>query len=84
MKPYAKSIVALLGALATWGLTASEDGVYTQVEIWGAVLALSTAAGVWLVPNEPDDERGGITVLEVCLVVIAVIFVLWAFGEVPR
>lgn len=52
MAKSAKAIVALLGALATWGVTAAEDNVYTQVELWGALLALTTAAVVWLVPNK--------------------------------
>ena len=53
MSRYTKTIVALLGALATWGITAAEDGVYTQVEWWGALLALVTAAGVYAFPNTP-------------------------------
>lgn len=55
MSRYAKSIVALLLALATWGVTAAEDSVYTQVELWGALLAIATAAGVFFVPNKPDS-----------------------------
>lgn len=55
--PHAKAIVALLGALATWGITAAEDNIYTQVEIWGAILALTTAATVWLVPNREVDKE---------------------------
>lgn len=53
MSRYSKTIVALLGALATWGITASEDGAYSQTELWGAVLALATAAGVYAWPNTP-------------------------------
>lgn len=29
-------------------------------------------------------DEAGVTLVEVCIAVIAVIFVLWAFGEVPR
>lgn len=52
MRYYAKAIIALLGALATWGITAAEDNMYTQVEMWGAILAVSTAITVYLVPNK--------------------------------
>ena len=54
---YAKALVALIGAVATWGITAADDGVYTQVELWGALLAAVTAIGVYAYPNErPADE----------------------------
>lgn len=53
MSRYSKAVLALLGALATWGITAAEDGIYTQVELWGALLAVATAATVYLVPNSP-------------------------------
>ena len=60
MTKYTKAVVALLGALATWGVTAAEDGLYTQVELWGALLALATAAGVYAFPNrEGDDPEAG-------------------------
>ena len=55
MQRYSKTIIALLGALATWGITASEDGVYTDQEWWYCLLALATAAGVYLVPNNPPE-----------------------------
>lgn len=67
MTRYFKAIVALLGALATWGITAAEDNTYTQVELWGALLAVVTAVGVYVAPNDapagelpdPDiSERG--------------------------
>ena len=67
MQRYSKAIIALLGALATWGLTAAEDNVYTQVELWGALAAVVTAVGVYAWPNDaptgqpadPDvSERG--------------------------
>lgn len=54
MTKYAKAVVALLGALATWGITAAEDGVYTQVELWGALAAVTTAVGVYVVRNKDD------------------------------
>lgn len=57
MQRYAKSIIALLGALATWGITAAEDERYTQVELWGALLAVTTAVGVYLWPNRPPRNQ---------------------------
>lgn len=81
MTKITKAIVALLGALATWGVTAAEDGVYTQVEIWGAVLALATAAAVWVAPNEdePLGERGMTDIALVILTVVATLLVLFLF-----
>lgn len=55
MSRYAKALVALLGALSTWGITAAEDGAYSQVELWGALLAAVTALGVYAWPNRPPD-----------------------------
>ncbi len=49
--------MALLGALATWGITAAEDNTYSQVELWGALLAVVTAAGVYVIPNKPPRGR---------------------------
>lgn len=57
MSRYAKALIALLGALATWGITAAEDNTYTQVEWWGAVLAASTALGVYAWPNQPPKGQ---------------------------
>lgn len=58
MTRYMKFIVALVGAIATWGITAAEDNTYTQVELWGALLALATAGGVYAVPNRaPFGQR---------------------------
>lgn len=57
MQKYAKAITALIGALATWGITAAEDSTYTQVELWGGLLAIVTALGVFVVPNEVARRR---------------------------
>lgn len=88
MTRYSKAIVALLGALATWGLTAAEDNIYTQVEVWGGVLALATAAGVYLWPNTPPSGRpadpgmseqghadtGGLVVIAAVAIVVVVVY----------
>lgn len=67
MKRHAKALVALVLALATWGVTASAEdsagGVsYTSAERWGALVAVATAGGVWLTENEepetPDEHEG--------------------------
>ena len=57
MTRYAKALIALLGAVATWGLTAAEDDRYTQVELWGALLAGVTALGVYAWPNKPPAGK---------------------------
>lgn len=94
MTRYTKTLVALLGALATWGLTASEDGVYSQPELWGALLALVTAAGVYAAPNrppagEPSDpaisEQGAadpvlLGILVVLVLILLVIGGVLSFG----
>lgn len=54
---YAKSISAAVGALATWGLAASADGVYEQQEWWGLVAAAGTTLVVFAVPNTPEEDR---------------------------
>lgn len=56
MNKYAKTIVALLGALATWGITAGEDSVYTQAELWGGLAAVVTAVGVYFIPNREGES----------------------------
>ena len=88
MKRYAKALIALLGAVATWGLTAAEDDRYTQVELWGAVLAVATALGVYAWPNQPPrgqhrrsdmSEQGGhadVGILIFALLVLVVLLVI--------
>jgi 4-amino-4-deoxy-L-arabinose transferase-like glycosyltransferase len=81
---YAKTIVALLGALATWGITAAEDDVYSQVELWGALLAVVTAAGVYAAPyrasgGEPSD-RGATDVVTLLVIVLIVVVILAVVG----
>ena len=63
-----------------------------EVELWGGLLALATAAGVYAWPNQPpngqpadpgmseQDPEAGVTVLEVCLVVLVVLVVLLILG----
>lgn len=53
MSRYAKTIIGAILALATWGITASSDGVYQQAELWGGLAAVATAVGVYLFPNQP-------------------------------
>lgn len=81
MTKYAKSIVALLGASATWGVTAAEDGSYSQVELWGLLLALATALGVYAAKNEPArvGERGMSEIALVILTVVATLLILFIF-----
>ena len=92
---YWKTIIAVLGGISSWGITASADNDITQVELYGLLGALATALAVYGIPNSPPSgepadpnmsERGAIdnsTVVAISIVVIAVIFVLWALGVVP-
>lgn len=50
MNNYIKTIVALLGTVGTWGITASDGGISSQ-EWFGLVVALATALGVYALPN---------------------------------
>ncbi len=87
MTRYGKAVIALIGSLATWGTVASEDGVYTQTELWGALLALATAAGVYQWDNgQPveDGEAGHSDSLTLIVVAVLLLVILLALGIVPR
>lgn len=51
MKRYRKTIVALIAGLGGWGVTASADGTYDQAELWGLLVVLTGAYGVYQVRN---------------------------------
>lgn len=57
MSRYKKTILALLGGVVAWGLTASADSKYDQTEFWGLGAALLTAGGVYQVQNTPPKGR---------------------------
>lgn len=50
MNRYAKTIAAVLGAISTWGITASPDGI-TGNEWFGLLGALAAVLAVYAVPN---------------------------------
>lgn len=52
---YAKTIVAVLGAVAAAGAAAISDGNLSSSEIVTIVLAVLTALGVYAVPNRQDS-----------------------------
>jgi len=54
MSKYAKFIVAILGAIGTWGVTAASDGSLDLSEWFGVLVAVATALGVFIVPNKPS------------------------------
>lgn len=95
MSRYIKSIVALLGGISSWGITAAADDAITQVEIYGLLGVLATVLGVYAFPNtppagEPADpamsEQGAanwLMVTAVASVIMCVILVLWAFDTGP-
>lgn len=51
MSKYRKAVAGVLGAIVTWGLTASVDGEYDQVEMWGLGAALLAGLGVYGAPR---------------------------------
>ena len=56
--PYMKAIVAILGSISTWGVTALVDGGVSGVEWFGLVGAVATALGVYGVKNIPQKKNG--------------------------
>lgn len=53
MSRYWKTILAALATLATWGLTASADGGYSQEEYWGLLAAVVGTLAVYAKANTP-------------------------------
>src|SRR5207244_3932537 len=88
MSRYAKFIAALLGSVATWGVTAGADNGYTQVELWGLLGVVAAALATLSIPTDPPkgepadpdvSERGyGLIelVVGVLLVIILVVVLL--------
>lgn len=50
MKVYMKAVVALCGAVSTWGVTAAVDGHFDGVEWFGLVGAVGAALAVAMSP----------------------------------
>ena len=55
MSRYWKAILAALGSAATWGITASADGVYEQVELWGLLAGVVATLAVYQKGNTPPE-----------------------------
>ena len=53
LAPYVKFIIAILGGIGTWGITAAASDGVNAVEWFGLLSALSTALGVFAFPNAP-------------------------------
>lgn len=77
---YAKALAALLGGIATWGVTASEDGI-SAPEWFGLVGVIGTAVAVFAIPNTVDDpeavEDEGAGELRLILCIAAGILLVW-------
>lgn len=85
MTKYAKTVIGAILALATWGITASSDGVYEQAELWGGLAAVATAVGVYLWPNRApsgEPERGASDIALLIVGVLLVILVLVLIGRI--
>jgi hypothetical protein len=54
---YVKGLLAALGAVATWGITAGADEGYTDVELYGLLAAVTTALTVYAFPNTPPKGQ---------------------------
>lgn len=84
MRRYAKAVVAGLIAALSWAIPVVDDGLVAS-EVLGILLAGLTGTGlVYATPNRPRpaDDRGAVTLAEVCLVLIATLLVLAAVGVV--
>lgn len=55
MSRYVKTIVAILGGVSSWGLTAALDDTISKVELFGLLGAVATALGVYAFPNTNPD-----------------------------
>ena len=55
VKPFAKALAALFGAVATWGIAALDDNAVTSPEWFSLLAALGTVLAVWGVPNTPPE-----------------------------
>jgi hypothetical protein len=57
MTRYAKTVVAVIGAISVWGVTAcAADGV-SMAEWFGLLGAVATSLGVYLLPNTPPTGQ---------------------------
>lgn len=56
MSKYWKTILAVLGGVSAWGITAAADDSITQVELYGLLGVLATALAVYGVPNSPEVD----------------------------
>lgn len=81
MKPYLKALIAVLGGVSTWGITAAADNAITQVEVFGLLGVLSTALAVFAFPNAPVEEgddaghvdTGGLISLAIGLAIVLIL-----------
>lgn len=46
-----KAIIAVLGGISTWGITAAADNTINAVEVYGLLGVLSTSVAVYAFPN---------------------------------
>ena len=53
MTRYAKTVVAVIGAVSAWGVTALVDNGVNAVEWFGLLGSLGTALAVYVTPNTP-------------------------------
>ena len=90
-KTYAAAVAALTVTISLcWDLHVSAEEAIALLGAWSGV------GTVWFFPNDPpagetadpgQSERGQANwaaITAVCMLVTTVIFLLWAFGEVPR
>jgi len=85
---YAKAYAALLGAIATWGITAAPD--YTQTELWGLLGVVATGLAVRQTTNvEPEapaaEPEAGYGLIELAVgVVVLLILIVVLFALIDR
>lgn len=91
MSRYIKTIVAVLGGISSWGITAAADDAITQVELYGLLGILATVLGVYAFPNTPPEgepadplvsERGQAVIWWVIVGALAAVVLLALFNRI--
>lgn len=72
MSLYAKALAALLGGIATWGVTASEGGI-DAAEWFGLLGVIATAVAVFAVPNSTPDDEGAVSLSGVMTIALGIV-----------
>lgn len=84
MTRYTKTIIALLGGISAWGVTAVSDGSnISAAELFGLLGVIATALGVYAFPNKEGlDETGSAEIVWMIVGAVAIVVLLLVLGWV--